>query len=283
MGDSGYIPGAGPTPTGKPPNEYSPYAVGDPSSGTYVGVPDDYQVLTGYAKNPAYQPYMGPGYGQGGGSLAPQAPVYRQPIYTYDELASMRGQSPQKIFAAQAMLYNTGYLASGFRTGWFDQNTEVALAAAMADANRQGLTLDQLGARLQAGEKGLKGSGAGGSSSGSSGPRDITSRSVSVTGRAGAQSVLTQALSQQLGREPTPAEVTRFMHSLNAEEKASPSVTHTHIAAGGANQSSTTTQTDVSPSASAEAFAKTGPFKQERGKYQDSLYFDILGSMMGGG
>ena len=281
MGDSVHNPAAMSAPGSQqtPPNEYAPYSVGNPSSGTYVGVPDDYKVLTGYAQNPDYQPYMGPGYGMGGSSMAQQNPVYRVPQYTYDELGAMRGQSPQRIFEVQRLLYNTGYLASGFRTGWYDKSTEEALADAMADANRQGLTLDQLAARISAGQKGLKGTGYGGSGSG---PRDITSTSVSLTGRAGAQQVLTQALAQQLGREPSPTEVTRFLKSLNTEERANPTVTHTHIGAGGAKQSSTTTQSDVNPSASAEAYAKTGPFQTERGKYQDSIYFDLLGSMMGG-
>ncbi len=95
--------------------------------------------------------------------------------------------------------------------------------------------------------------------------------------------MLTQALAQQLGREPSPAEVTRFLHSLNAEERAHPTVTHTHIAAGGAHQSSTTQQSSVEPGAEATSWAKTQPgLAGETHKYQDSLYFDVLGQMMNG-
>jgi hypothetical protein len=87
-----------------------------------------------------------------------------------------------------------------------------------------------------------------------------------------------------LGREPSPAEVTRFLHSLNVEERANPTVTHTHISAGGASQSSTTKQSDVDPSSEATAWGKENKaLKGERHMYQDSLYYDAISSMLSGG
>ena len=315
MADSQFNVGALVDPNG-PKNPFAPYQIGAPH-GLYVGVPNDYQVQTGVVQaghgfqmqgvSTGYdlghydispQPQANGGFQMGGVgsghnlgyqdiSAQPQsAPVYSRPIYTIEDVQGLRGQDPQQIYEVQKALYNAHYLTSINHGKIFDAETETALGRAMGDANVNGMTLPDMFDAIASGDKSLKLAGKGGSASGGSGsgPRDITSTSVSLTGRAGAQQVLQNALAQQLGREPTPQEVTRFMSGLNAEEKANPSVTHTHIGASGANQSSTTTQSSVDAAASALEWSKSEKSIQgERKKYQDSTYFDILHSMLSGG
>jgi hypothetical protein len=281
VGDSKYVPGGGAPSGSSSDNPFAAYSIGNRSSGTYVGVPDNYKVTVGYAQG--WAPDYSHGY-QGQVPGQTMKPVVRVPIYTYDDLVGLRGQPPANVFDTQRALYNAGYLTGNFRAGFFDRNTEEALSDAMADANRNGMKLPEMFGMIAQGQKGLKGSGSSGGGGGGGGPRDIVSKSVSLTGRAGAQSVLTQALAQQLGREPTAKEVTRFLHSLNAEERQHPTITRTHISAGGANQSSTTEQSDVDASGEAVQWGKKNKaLKGEATKYQDSLYYDVLSSMLTGG
>lgn len=287
--------GFDPTQTNPPqqknqPNPYAPYTISDTYTGTYVGVPDNYYATVGYTptfKAPGYggTGYGGPGYGMGGGSLQGNDPVKRPPtdMYTVDYVQSFRGRvRDQQVYNMQVDLYNHGYLskADWKNAGTFDRATELALGHAAGEANFQGQTLPEMFAEADSSKMALPSS----KKKGPQGPvaHDYTSTSISLTGQAGAQQVLTQALTQQLGREPTDQEVTRFLHSLNAEERANPSVTHTHVSAGG-DSSSTTQQSSVDAGAEAVVAAKSGPYKAERTQYQDSVYFDALASMMGGG
>lgn len=275
-----YFSISGGLPPGTPdPTSYSP--------GIYIGVPNDWKVYSGDvggASDALFQPNSG--YGPSGTPLVNAQPTYRYPQYTYDMRERLRGSDKDTAQAWQRALMDAGYLAAGHYTGTFDEATADAAGQAMADANRAGKTLNQLfmdtaasqaewtAAHPKPGPKAPRVSPA----------RDLTSSSVTLTGRAGAQAVLTNALAQQLGREPTPGEVTRFMHSLNAEERANPSVTRTHIAAGGNSQTSTSTQSDVDPSGSADIFAKTNKATQgERQAYRDSNYFDVINQMLGSG
>lgn len=276
----GYDPAAATPPNQQQshPNPYAPYTISDTYTGTYVGVPDNYYATVGQT-----QGYMGPGYGMGGDSLWPE-PIKRPPqdMYTIDYVHSFRGRTQDPaIYKMQQDLYNHGYLslADWKNGGSYDRATELAFGKATGEANFMGQSLDELFQSQDAEKAGLPSS----QKKGPKGPQahDYTSTSLHLTGRAGAQQVLTSALAQQLGREPTEEEVSRFLRSLNAEERADPSVTNTHVSASG-NSTSTTHDSSVDAGAEAMATAKSGPYKAERGQYQDALYFDSLASMMGG-
>jgi hypothetical protein len=97
------------------------------------------------------------------------------------------------------------------------------------------------------------GAGGGGTSFSS------VSRSVNLTGKDESDATLDQALSNLLGRTATDAEKKQFLSSLNAAERANPTVQRSSgtTSAGGASTSSSTTQsTSVNAGARAQKFAE---------------------------
>lgn len=249
------------------------------SSGTYVGVPDNYLVPQGYSKQLHYA-----GMGANGPIYNP-TPVYGQPMYKQSDLSALYGKGPGQVWDTQRKLYSLGLLPT-FIPGTYDNKTRDALEKAYAIANANGVSLDGMLANRDNLQKMLAkagyggGSGGGGGGGASAGPRTITQTSVNLTSREGAQQILAQALTQQLGRQPTPAELTRFTKALNVQEKANPTVTTQHISASGASQSTTTKQGNVDPQFQADKFAKTTS-PAERNRFQDSQYMDVLANMLG--
>ena len=134
-----------------------------------------------------------------------------------------------------------------------------------------------------AGSFGGGGSGGGGGGGGGSYTSTSVSKSYNLTSRATAQQLMKQALTQELGREPTNAEVNRFLSSLNAKEKADPSISTTTTTSGGRSSSSSTTSTPskVDPGAEALSAAKTVS-PDERHMYQSGNYYSVIAQMVGG-
>lgn len=127
----------------------------------------------------------------------------------------------------------------------------------------------------------------------------MTSESISLTGRGQAESLLRQAMTQQLGRAPTNKEVAQFKRALNTQERKNPSVTKstsnstttTKGTSSGSSQStsssttgtqkSTTKQSDVDPGEEALDYARAKPRKSEREMYQDMQYYEAIAEMIG--
>ena len=242
-------------------------------SGTYLGVGPGYRVDTGRVQQGVY---MGAGYGMGGNPMV-DVPVYRSPQYTENNVSMLYGKPKQQILGTQQMLYQMGY--STPMNGIYSQATSGALRTAMEDANRNGETLQEMYLRVM-GKNGTGGMNGGGSGSGaSSGPHTSISKSVSLTSRAGAQAILTQQLATELGREPSPGEVSRFLKGLNKTERANPTVTRTVSTAS--SSSSTTKQSNVDPGAEGADFAKTAA-PAERQDYKSYQYMNVVAQMLGG-
>lgn len=249
------------------------------TTGTYVGVPDNYLVPQGESKQLHYS-----GMGASGPQYTPET-VYGQPMYRKSDLMALYGKGPGQVWDTQRKLYSLGLLPT-FVPGTYDQKTRDALEVAYTAANANGVSLDAMLANRDSVQEMLKkaGLGGGGSSGGGSGssggPRTVTQSNVTLTSREGAQQVLSQALAQQLGRQPSPDELTRFTRALNVQEKANPTVTVQKINAKGDNQSTVTKQGNVDNAYQADQFAKTTS-PAERSRFQDSQYMDTIAQMIG--
>lgn len=102
-----------------------------------------------------------------------------------------------------------------------------------------------------------KSGGAAGGGGGSS--FSNTSTQVSLTGKDQSDATLDQALSNLLGRTATDAEKKSFLSSLNAAERANPTVTTssgTTSASGASSSTSSTKGTSVDAGARAQKFAQ---------------------------
>lgn len=101
--------------------------------------------------------------------------------------------------------------------------------------------------------------GGGGAGGGRGSTSTSRSTSVSLTGADEAGSTLDQALTSLLGRTATDAEKKTFLASLNAAERANPSVStsrSTTSASGNTTSTTSSTSTSVSAGARAEQFAR---------------------------
>lgn len=275
--------------------------------GTYIGVPQDYKVTTGY------RPTIVQGYEDAvphgsmtNVALPPvyNAPINKKPIYTMSDLSNLYGKDPSQVTATQMMLYNSGYLsAGGFKVGIYDTATYDALGDAMTDANSNGLTLAELYDTIRQGAKngqgipfgGSSGSGADYSPYTDTATSTSTNEQVNLTGRGYARGILITALEAEMGREATPKEVTRFLRSLNAAERAHPTtsttktktVTTTDPSKSGdstttsdSDSSTTTKQSKVDPISKAENFAETVA-PQEASRFQGAGFMDVIAQMLG--
>jgi hypothetical protein len=229
--------------------------------------------------------------------------IWGRPQYTAEMArTAVFGKSPADVFQWQKKLANAGYLSS-FRIGDPGGSTYAAVKTAMAEANLKGIDdkdlLKQKAAYNAAVARGQKGTVSGGSSTNytatNSSTSSMTSTSVNLTGRGTAESILRNALLQELGRAPTDKEVGDFKRALNRSERKNPSVTKTNQSSttttkvSGHNQSSstsgsstsTTKQSDVDPNEEALDYAQGKPLKRERTMYQDSLYYEVISDMLG--
>lgn len=287
----------------------------------YVGASDFLGIPSSFDDDPrGYRPLIGYGNrgfveaGMHGRRGAPGVdpnyglePIYGEPRYTEESAMKIYSMSEGQVFKWQRMLAAAGMLST-FAPGRAD-STYNAYKAAMTEANREGITLkDYLGQRAAAIQRGTPGGGGGGGgsssssssfSSTSSSSSSMTSESVSLTGRGQAESLLRQAMTQQLGRAPTNKEVAKFKRALNTQEKKNPTITKstsnstttttgsskgTHQTSSSTTtgtQKSTTKQSDIDAGEEALDFARSKPFKSERKMYQDMQYYDAIAEMIG--
>jgi hypothetical protein len=122
--------------------------------------------------------------------------------------------------------------------------------------------------------------------------KTTTSRSINLSSAEDVQAITTQVLTQALGRAPTPKEVAQYKATINAQEKANPTVTTTtskitpDVAAGTADvtdQSSVTTG-GVSAAAQQQLIQDSAQKTQEYAKYQaGTTYYNAMMSMLAGG
>lgn len=276
------------------PESTNPWVVrsGEPA------LPYDYRATVGY------KPFSTPGatndaWSQHFGQPAAVA-VTSPPIYTQQMLDAMWGKGRGAVYDTKGLLYDLGYLPSKDAALGFWTNTSAgALQNAMADANKNGQSLENMRQTLLSGGKLAYGPGSGGSqtsvsTSNTSSSSDSTS--ISLTSREGAHAALSQQLANELGREPTNAELTRFLNSLNGTERANPSTSHqsgssSSTTVSGPGGSSTTGSSSshtssvsrsTDPSAEAQHWARgQTDLAAERNSYQQAGYFQVISKLLG--
>lgn len=142
----------------------------------------------------------------------------------------------------------------------FEQNSMIDL---MSWGNANGLTYDQVLDELIKQRKQAQASGGGGGGGAGGAYTQVT---YSTTSLAQARQVLSAVLKNSIGRNPTEDEVTRFLRTLNAEERKSPTITTT--TATGRTSVSRTSPTKVDPQQMALDFVKQigggGEFDENR-------------------
>ena len=288
-----------------------PTTSNDYPSTSYLGVPDGYRINLG--RSPGVQ--MAPQYrgdnlgGVIGTGRYPGQTVYAYPRYTEQDVNRVGNMPRGDMIDLQERLAYAGFITS-VRKGDPNQ-TMAAYRNALGEANGYGADVDEyLKARIaaryggDASPYGSGGSGGGGGGSSSSSTSisnsSMTTRSVNLTGRGTAEGILRNALTQELGREPTAREVQDFKRSLNVKERKNPTITKStssttttssqsskgnHVSSTSntsGTSSSTTKQSDIDPSEEALDFAKSSKkLRQERRMYQNSQYLDVIEAMMG--
>lgn len=126
------------------------------------------------------------------------------------------------------------------------------------------------------------------------GPRSktVTEKHVDLSSPEDVRAIATQALRELLGRAPTADELAQFRSSINAQEKANPTVTTTtqtltpDLASGTVDvtESSSTTSGGFSDAARAAVVADPTKKTKEFGKYQSATtYWDAMMQMISGG
>jgi hypothetical protein len=227
------------------------------------------------------------------GSVIEYAPGYRilagdefrlRPKYDDANLEFSRRMTltdPEKAFYEQGLLASAGYLNKNDVGALWTKDVADAYADAMSDANGQYMDLTDF-LKLKSGQRAASSGGRGGGGGGGPTSYRNVSKSVSITSRPTAQALLKQTLAAELGREPTDAEVTRFVKALNKQERANPSVTVTTGSSKGGNStsSSTTTPSKIDPGAEAEQFAETVNPSEAR-RYQTGELYDVISRMVG--
>lgn len=268
------------------PGTTDPFTESGYDIGDYVGVPQ------GYAGVPVgTRDYVAGGRFTG---IAPPEVKYQQPLYTYENIASLSG-NPQAIIAQQMKLYNTGYLTpdEDWHIGVLDEGTIGALQEFYGDANRMGMTTEQLYEYIRKNGKstgmttGSYGYGSGGAEDYSPYTQTTTQSNVTLSTRASARAFLVQAMATEMGREPTAQEVRRFTRMLNAREEKNPSVTKTTTTTDPSpsgdstvTSDSTTKPSKVDPGRAAEKFAeKEGGNEAQR--FQTANFMSVIEAMVG--
>lgn len=289
---------------------------------------DPYGFLGGVDEN--YRPRIGTYYGRevAGGRTgeqnkgrflyAPPRPAYGQARYTEANARQVFSMKPNQVLELQARLSRAGFLSTMIPRDPY--STFSAYRTALSAANLAGMPikeyLDEREGLISGAASGMSGSsggyggGGGGSSSStftssssSSDVSNMTTRSINLTGKGQAESLLRTALLQQLGRVPTDDEVSRFKRLLNQQERKNPTVTKSSSKSNTSSTTTTTTkgqssssstssrtsgsststtkQSDIDPSEEALDFAQSKQFRKERKMYQDLNYYNVLADMIG--
>lgn len=114
------------------------------------------------------------------------------------------------------------------------------------------------------------------------GPRTSTSTNMNLSSLGDAKYIAQQAARSLLGRDPTQTEVNTLLNSLNAAERANPTVSTTVTQAAG--DSSTTTGGGVTDAERAMAAQEQLKSSREYGAYQaaTTYYNDMISVIRGG-
>jgi hypothetical protein len=166
-----------------------------------------------------------------------------------------------------------------FVYGAWDAATQKAMYQQMGEANAMGQTVDGLRGAYESQWRNGAGGGYGPAGGGGAAvPRVTTQRIFSITSLAKGGQILKAYLQQELGRDPSKAEIAAYVRLLNGQERKSPTVVTTNYSADGTSSTSTTKEANVDPGDTADDFLAQS-MKKEKGARDTMEYMSILAGM----
>jgi hypothetical protein len=220
------------------------------------------------------------------GTEVTKTPIVAHAMYRDSAGEAMRYSQQKRLDQAaiqqwQAFFVNAGTLKPGaFQFGAWDAATQDAMYNLMGQANAMGQSVDSMRSGYEQSWAAMGGGpGAGGGSGGSvAQPRDVTQKVYSVTSLAKGGELLRAYLQQELGRDPSSAEISAYVRLLNGKERKNPTITNTHYSANGASSTSVVQEANVDSQASAHDYM-TSDMKQELAGRQAMEYMNALAGM----
>lgn len=207
---------------------------------------------------------------------AAKPPVYKMssPYQTFQNMDQATIRGLQQQFAQNGM-YPKGYY---FIPGRASSKDIEILSDLMGEGNVSGLTWEEI-LKIKGGVKSGKFGGSGSGTSSTS-----TQISYTQTSIANGRALLQKTLSSAIGRNPSDAELKRYMKMINAAESNSPSRTVT--TSSGGTTVSRTTPSNVDTADMAMDFAKKigggDPYRERRASHYLDLIMNRGGLNIGG-
>ena len=181
----------------------------------------------------------------------------------------------QRFFERRGLLKQGSYLM-----GTWDDKTQAAMYQQMAEANSMGQSVETMRGMWEQNMKALGYDATTGypTGGGAAAPRDTTQKVFSITSLAKGGELLRTYLQQELGRDPSKAEIAAYVRLLNGKERKNPTITHTHYSANGASSTSVVKDANVDPGDTANKYVTTD-LQKELGARQTMEYMNALAGM----
>lgn len=193
--------------------------------------------------------------GQRLGTKTTRTAIVAHPLYRDGSAEAMRYAFSKKlsqkdIESWQGFFVRAGVVKPGaFQFGVWDNTTQQAMYKLMGEANSIGQDVKQVRAGLEHAWSQMGGTPAQGfgSSGGGSGPVNTTQRIFNITSLAKGSELLRSYLQQELGRDPSKAEIASYVRLLNGQERKNPTIVSTTYSGGGKASITTTKEANVDP------------------------------------
>jgi hypothetical protein len=209
-------------------------------------------------------------------------PQYRDSQGTAQRYAQINRLDAQGVKSWQNFFVRRGLLQAGsFIMGAWDANTQKAMYQQMGEANAMGQKVENVRGMWEQNMKTLGWDATTGyptSSGAGAQARDVTQKVFSITSLAKGGELLRTYLQQELGRDPSRAEIAAYVRLLNGKERKNPTITRTHYSASGDSSTSVVKEANVDPGDTANKFVTTD-LEKELGARQTMEYMDILAGM----
>ena len=249
----------------------------------------------GEPQTTTYSSYVPVGGGRQEGEPTPPSQVPNYEKKTLDDFIwSFANLDKKDLEALQTKLLKAGILTSAQLSGEYGRygpSTRAAVgevafevAVQQAQTGKPSITFDSALDQAVVNQQLLIAQGKVANPEPFTGSRSRTDVSTQITDPTTAQAVVTNALSQLLGRAPTAGEIAQFQATLRAKEAASPVTTHTTTSyKAGIETGSTSTQTGGLTSEGAALLAQQQAMgSKDYGAYQAATtYFNALLNAVG--
>lgn len=208
--------------------------------------------------------------------------IYRDSNGEAMRFAQQRRMGQKQIMGWQDFFAARGIIKPGsFQFGVWGPETQAAMYQLMGEANSMGQTVEGVRAGYEQQWKALGGTpatGFGSTGGAAAAPRDVTQKVYSITSLAKGGELLRSYLQQELGRDPSRAEIQAYVRLLNGKERKNPTITRTHYSADGSSSTSTVKDANVDPGDTANTYV--GKELEDELKARQAMeYMNILGGM----